>query len=308
MRFSSLDNDPGLIHWSNICLFYLLFSCLWVLNSLPSDLAWINNHLRGGGCPQVSPTHAKPGGNLGFAWIRASRTSFLLEYVPQSSASSRGIVPIVWVGAVVGRVVAGDTAVHCLHTVAKIVIGVKVRDVTICLPFFSCKQRAFDVSCVFECGFDMTEKRLLVSKMWKLLSPTFICLSHKPLVSDVAPRDSGYNLMKISCPMGNSFQLKQWHCLWALQVCHRCCRHFMKLFISCNNPWRWVAVPSNDADQITAITSYTHADGMTCARKGFALEMGAYKLFTGQNPKLYEVKQTYCFHYKWEIPLILLGT
>lgn len=44
---------------------------------------------------------------------------------------------------------AGDTVVCGLHSVAQIVIRVRGRDVTIWLPFFRCKQRAFDVWCVF---------------------------------------------------------------------------------------------------------------------------------------------------------------
>lgn len=73
-------------------------------------------------------------------------------------ASSHGIV---WVGAAVSPVVAGDSVVYHFHSVAKIMIRVKGRDVTIRLPFLRCKQKVFDVRCVFECGFDMME-RLLV--------------------------------------------------------------------------------------------------------------------------------------------------
>lgn len=80
-------------------------------------------------------------------------------------------------GAAVSPVVAGDTVVCRLHSVAKIVIRVKGRDVTIQLPLFRCKQRAFDVWYVFECGFDMMEKRLFVWNMWKLLCLTYPCLS-----------------------------------------------------------------------------------------------------------------------------------
>lgn len=91
-------------------------------------------------------------------------------------------------GAAVSPVVAGDTVVCRLHSVAKIVIRVKGRDVTIWLPLLRCKQRAFDVWYVFECGFDMMEERLFV---WNVETTVFYLplsfLFYDLLFSEITP-------------------------------------------------------------------------------------------------------------------------
>lgn len=179
---------------------------------------------------------------------------------------SNGIV-FVWVGVAVSSRVAGDSVVYHFNSAATITIGVKGGDITIRLPFYSSKQKTF--WCLWCFGMWVWhDGGLQLRKMHNLPYPYFPfprpslflgmrChfLLHSTIISPV----STLNLQMLSA-------------FW-LQAFYKS----VLLCISRNNLWHWIAGPSNDADQITAITFLLQFSSAYVHERAFLFWIGACK-------------------------------
>lgn len=149
--------------------------------------------------------------------------------------------------------------------------------------------------------------------MWKLLYLNFLHLSFSTSFSYsqtshcltwVTIQRKSAVLCNISCTPSNNYTCEHFKYAFAADILVAgILLSCFFVFLSPNNPWRWISGPSNDADQITAIIWYNHAHSRVCTKRLFIWNRSLQIIYR-LKPQIIWC-ETYCFSCKWELLLIL---